>query len=79
MGFSRQEYRSGLLLPSPGGLSNPGIKLVSLESPGLAGGFFTTSTTWETESQIPWAELHPQKTGGAQTSEHGLLGEGGSL
>ena len=26
MGFSRQEYRSGLPFPSPGDLSNPGIK-----------------------------------------------------
>ena len=27
MGFSRQEYWSGLPFPSPGGLPNPGIKL----------------------------------------------------
>ena len=26
MGFSRQEYRSELLFPSPGNLSEPGIK-----------------------------------------------------
>jgi len=26
MGFSRQEYCSGLPFPSPGDLSNPGIK-----------------------------------------------------
>ena len=26
MGFSMQEYWSGLLFPSPGGLPNPGIK-----------------------------------------------------
>ena len=26
MGFSRQEYQSGLLFPSPGDLLNPGIK-----------------------------------------------------
>jgi len=26
LGFSRQEYWSGLLCPPPGGLSNPGIK-----------------------------------------------------
>ena len=25
MGFSRQEYRSGLPFPSPGDLSNPGV------------------------------------------------------
>ena len=42
MGFSRQEYWSGLPFPSPGGLPNPGIKLESPGSPALAGGFFTT-------------------------------------
>ena len=30
MGFSRQEYWSGLSCPLPGGLPNPGIKLSSL-------------------------------------------------
>ena len=30
MGFSRQEYWSGLSFPSPGDLSNPGIELGSL-------------------------------------------------
>ena len=30
MGFSRQEYWSGLPFPSPGDLSDPGIKLGSL-------------------------------------------------
>ena len=29
MGFSRQEYKSGLPCPSPGDLPNPGIKLGS--------------------------------------------------
>ena len=43
MGFSRQEYWSGLLCPSPGGLSDPGIKPEFLTSPALAGGFFNTS------------------------------------
>ena len=45
MGFSRQEYWSGLPFPPPGDLLDPEIKLVSLASPALAGGFFTTSTT----------------------------------
>ena len=40
--FSRQEYRSGLPFPASGDLPNPGIKPVSLGSPELAGGFFTT-------------------------------------
>ena len=47
MGFSRQEYWSGLPFPSPEDLPNPGIEPVSLTSPVLAGGFFTTSATWE--------------------------------
>ena len=47
MGFSRQEYLSGLPCPPPGDLPDPGIKLVSLMSPALAGGFFITSATWQ--------------------------------
>ena len=47
MGFSRQEYWSGLPRPPPGDLPDPGIKPVSLMSPALAGGFFTTSAIWE--------------------------------
>jgi len=38
MGFSRQEYWSGLPFPSPRDLLNPGIKPAC---PVLAGGFFT--------------------------------------
>ena len=33
--------------PSPGDLPDPGIEPASLMSPALAGGFFTTSATWE--------------------------------
>ena len=40
MGFSRQEYWSGLPFPSPGDLPDPGIKPMS---PALAGRFFTTA------------------------------------
>ena len=47
MGFSRQEYWSGLSGPPPGDRPNPGIELTSLMSSALAGGFFTTNTTWE--------------------------------
>ena len=50
MGFSRQEYRSGLPFSSlgdlPGPEIEPRIKPESLVSPVLAGGFFTPST-WE--------------------------------
>ena len=45
MGFSRQEYWSGLPCPSPGDLLDPGIELASFMSPAVAGGFFTTSAT----------------------------------
>ena len=45
MGFSRQEYWSGLPFPSPGDLSDLGTELESLRSPGMASGFFITSTT----------------------------------
>ena len=45
--FSRQEYWSGLPCPPPRDLSHPGIKPLSRASPALAGGFFTTSATWE--------------------------------
>ena len=51
MGVSSQEYWSGLPCPSPGDLPDPGIKFVSLMSPALAGGIFTTNATWEAPSQ----------------------------
>ena len=38
MGFSRQEYWSGLPCPPPGDLPNPGIEPTSLTSPALAVG-----------------------------------------
>ena len=45
--FSRQEYWSGLPCPPLGDLPYPGIEPMPLMSPALAGGIFTTSTTWE--------------------------------
>ena len=47
MGFSRQEYWSGLPCPPPEDLPDPGIEPISLTSPALAGRFFITSTTWK--------------------------------
>ena len=47
IGFSRQEYWSGLPFPPAENLPNPGIEPSSLTSPALAGRLFTTSTTWE--------------------------------
>ena len=49
LGFSRQQYQSGLPCPSPGYLPDPRIKPTSLTSPALAGRFFTTGTTWEAQ------------------------------
>ena len=50
MGFSRQEYWSGLPRPPPGDPPNPGIKPTSLTPPALTGVFLTTSATWEAHS-----------------------------
>ena len=50
MRFSRQEYWSGLPCPTPGYLPDPGIQPASLTSLTLAGGFFTTSASWESPS-----------------------------
>ena len=49
MEFPRQEYWSVLPFPTPEDLPDPGIKLGSLASPALAGGFFTTRATWEVQ------------------------------
>ena len=46
VGFSRQEYWSGLPCAPPGDLPHPGMEPVSLTS-ALAGRIFTTSTTWD--------------------------------
>ena len=54
--FSRQEYWSGLPFPPPGDLPNPGIESASLMSPALAGGFFTTSTTWKAQTSLKGAQ-----------------------
>ena len=52
MGFFREEYWSGLPCPSLGDLPDPGVEPVSLKSPALTRGFFTTSTTWEAHVYI---------------------------
>ena len=44
MESSRQEYWNKLPSPSPENLPDPGIKPMSLASPALVGGFFTTVT-----------------------------------
>ena len=42
MGFSRQEYWSGLPFPTPGDLPDPGFEPKSSMAPALMGRFFTT-------------------------------------
>ena len=68
MGFSRQEYWSGLPLPTPGDISDPGIETASPQSPALAGGFFITEPpgiacgkhlSWPSEA---WIHLMVGKT-----------------
>ena len=54
----RQEYWSGLLFPSPGDLSDPGIKPIS---PALAGGFFTTEPPGKPDGTVPLAYSKPIK------------------
>ena len=58
MGFSKQEYWSGLPCPPPGDLPNPGTEPESLMSPALAGGFFTTNAAWEAPNMLYFG---PQK------------------
>ena len=57
VGFSRQEYWTGLPCPPPGDLPDPGIEPASLMSPALAGGFFTTSTTCMNDKYFSGWEL----------------------
>ena len=63
MGFSRQEYWSGLPFPSPGDYTDPGMELVSPVAPALAGRFFTTEPPGKSYNTIffvfftPWVWL----------------------
>ena len=45
MGFSRQEYWSWLLFPTPGDRPDPWFEHMSPTSPALAGRFFTIEPT----------------------------------
>ena len=47
MGFSRHEYWSGFVISFSRDIPDPGVEPQSFIFPALAGGFFTTSTTWE--------------------------------
>ena len=59
MGFSRQEYWSGLPFTSED-LPNPVNEPTSRASPGLAGGFFTTEPPGKSMS-FPTKPIYPTK------------------
>ena len=72
MEFSRQGYWTVLPSPSPWDLPYPGIKLMSLESPALASGFFTTNSTWKKamaphSSTLAWKTPWMEEPGGLQS------------
>ena len=58
VGFSGQEYWSGLPFPSSGYLPDTGIELMSLTSSALAGGFFTI---WATREAYIWCQNERQE------------------
>uniref|UniRef100_A0AC11CV43 LSM3 homolog, U6 small nuclear RNA and mRNA degradation associated n=1 Tax=Ovis aries TaxID=9940 RepID=A0AC11CV43_SHEEP len=63
MAFSKQEYWSASPCPPPGELPEPEVGPVSLMSPALAGGLFTTSAPWEAPQQASgWNKLAQQTT-----------------
>ena len=53
MGFSRQEYKTGLLCIPPGDLPHPRTESGSLKSPGLVDRFFITSATTKKKNVLP--------------------------
>ena len=57
MGFSRQEYWSGLPCPPPRDLPNSGTSPESLMSLAVAGGFFTIRATEEGEEIVNSSHL----------------------
>ena len=57
-GFSRQEYWSGLLFPTPGDLSDPRIEPMS---PELAGKCFTTEPPGKSQSNSTPIKIQKEK------------------
>ena len=60
-GFCRQEYWSGSPCPPPGDLPNPGIKPTPPLSCALAGGFLTTSATWQAPPELCGSQKNNNK------------------
>ena len=63
MGFSRQEFWSGLPFLTPGDLPDPGIEPKSAESPALAGRFFTMVPPGKPLSNVSWRGKEPNLGG----------------
>ena len=63
MEFSRQECWSRLPFPTPRDFPDPGIKPASLESPALAGGFFTTEPLFFLNLSSVVCQLYLNKPG----------------
>ena len=59
MGFSRQEYWSGVPFPPPGDLHDPGIEAAS---PALIGGFFTAEPLGKPENPLNILKTSPSMT-----------------
>ena len=57
MGFSRQEYWSGVPFPTQRDFPNPAMEPAPLMSPALAGGFFTNCTTWGNKDLTKYLEI----------------------
>jgi len=47
IGILQERTLEWVAMPPPGDLPDPGIQPMSLMHPALAGGVFTTNTTWE--------------------------------
>ena len=60
VGFFKQKYWSGWPCPLPGDRPDPGIEPASLTSLALAGGFFTTSDSWEAPLSLYSVTYLPQ-------------------
>ena len=69
MEFSRQKYWSGFPCPLPGAFPNLGIEPTSLMAPVLAGGFFTTSLSWDSWTAFSHSVMSNSATPGS--SVHG--------
>ena len=73
MGFSRQEYRSGLPSPSLGDLPYPGTEPATLMSSVLAGRFFTTRRRRRKVAQSCPTLCDPMDRSPPGSSIHGIF------